>query len=1138
MSPEQARGHQVDKRSDIWSLGCVLYEMLTKQQPFRGETVTDALANIIHSEPVSIVKLRPDANAELERIIVRTLSKNRSERYQTASDLLVDLKQFQRRLEFEAELERTSSANPNFELQTQIIRPQTTTPQEASNSIAVLPFLNLSADPANEYFCDGLAEELLNALAKIDHLKVAARTSAFSFKGKNIGISEIGQKLSVKTVLEGSVRRSGNRLRITVQLINVSDGYQLWSERYDREMQDIFDVQEEITLAIVDVLKVKLFSDERAALLKRYTDNTEAYQLYLQGRYCYNKYTPEYFQKGIEYFEKAIELEPEYAPAYAGLGFCYGTLFYFGSVAPHQIVPKWRALIDRALEIDDRLADAYLSRASIEFFYDWDFAKAESTYQRAIDLNPNSSDAHWRYGHFLANCERFDEAISHGERAVELDPLSLVVQFFVARIYLLARRLDQGFEHLHKMQELEPNFAGGLTQLAGLYLTSGKHDEAIEAYQKALSLGHFVVPALSYLGAAYGVAGKSDDAHKILAQLFDLKQTQYVSPFSIARVYSGLGENDKAFEWFEKAFAERSGEMVALKTEALAHLMGNTILRDKRFQDLVRRVGMQVDNPSLNKTSERDESPTAMLISDTLPAPRPVGVATGATGNGAIAPTIQSEAPDKAKTKLVPLLIALLTLAVLIGAFFGYRHFSSNKQIESIAVLPFQNASNNSDIDYLADGISESLINSLTELQQLKVIARSTAFRYKGKEVDPQTVGHELNVRALLMGRVRQTGDNLNIQVDLVDANTGAQLWGREYERKSSDVLSVKQDIAREVTDRLRLRLSGDEQRQLTKRDTTNAESFEFYLRGRYYWNKRSADGIKKAIEQFQQAIDSDPSYALGYVGLADSYLQLEQYAGVPASEIMPKARAAVDRALQLDDSLSEAHATSANINQKLWRWTEAEEELKRAINLNPNYPTAHHWYAYYFYIQRQFDDAMREIERAYVLDPLSPVISENVANVYLLKNDLNAAIKQCQRTIELDPAFADAHYILGFAYLKQGRNNEATAEFQKAVELSHRASTYLGYLGYCYAVTGRRAEAFSILKELEEKYAKGESSGQFLAGVYAGLGDKDQVFVWLEKDFQQRSGQLPTIAWRLHFDGLRSDPRFIDLLHRMGLKS
>jgi serine/threonine-protein kinase len=487
----------------------------------------------------------------------------------------------------------------------------------------------------------------------------------------------------------------------------------------------------------------------------------------------------------------------------------------------------------------------------------------------------------------------------------------------------------------------------------------------------------------------------------------------------------------------------------------------------------------------------------------------------------------------------VAAILAAITLLSVAGLayYFYFARSGSRTAIDSIAVLPFANTSNDPNTEYLSDGISEALINSLTELRQLKVIARSTAFRYKGREVDPQAVGRELNVRAVLMGRVRQMGDTLNIQVDLVDAATGAQLWGEEYERKISDVLSIKQALAREVTEKLRLRLSGDEQRQLTKSDTTNAEAYQFYLKGRYFWNKRTADGIRKAIEQFQQVIERDPNYALGYVGLADCYVLLEQYAGVPTSETLPKARAAADRALQIDDSLAEAHASSALIYQNQWRWAEAEEEFKDAIRLNPNYPTSHHWFSIYFQIKRQFDDYLREIKRAQELDPLSPIISENVAEAYFLKNDLHAAIEQCQRIIELDPRFPLAHRTLGFVYLKQRRYEEATAEFQKAVELSGRESQYLSNLGYHYAKTGRRAEALRILKELEEKYAKRESIGMYLGGVYAGLDDKDQVFAWLERDFQQRNGTLAYMTWWFSFEDLRSDPRYADLVRRMGLE-
>jgi serine/threonine protein kinase/Tfp pilus assembly protein PilF len=482
--------------------------------------------------------------------------------------------------------------------------------------------------------------------------------------------------------------------------------------------------------------------------------------------------------------------------------------------------------------------------------------------------------------------------------------------------------------------------------------------------------------------------------------------------------------------------------------------------------------------------------------------------------------------------------IVLFGVIAILGLALGLYVYATRdrRPIDSLAVLPFQNDTGDPNTDYLSDGISEALINSLTELHQLRVIARTTTFRYKGKDIDPLQIGRDLNVRSVLTGSVRQTGDNLVIQVDLVDAATGRELWGHGYERKASDLLSIKQAIAREVSDTLRLRLSGDEQKQLTKRDTTSGESFQFYLRGRYYWNKRTTDSLKKAVEEFQEAIDRDPGFALGYVGLADAYVNQEHYSGMSSRETLPKAREAVDRALAIDNSLAEAHTTSAAIYQREWRWAETEDELKRAITLNPNYPTAHHFYAYYLYVKRQFDAAAREINRAHELDPLSPVISENLSMVQLLRGDVDAAIEQGEKTIALDPKFADAHYVLAFAYLRRGREQEATAEFQKAVELSNRAGTYLGNLGYCYALAGKRAEALAIAKELAEKFSHDESSGLFVAAVYAGLGDKDQAFAWLNKDFQQHSGQLPTLTWRPLFESLRSDPRYTELVRSMGL--
>ena len=483
-------------------------------------------------------------------------------------------------------------------------------------------------------------------------------------------------------------------------------------------------------------------------------------------------------------------------------------------------------------------------------------------------------------------------------------------------------------------------------------------------------------------------------------------------------------------------------------------------------------------------------------------------------------------------------LIAALTLIVMaLAAFYIFYLRKPAAAIDSIAVLPFINESNDPNTEYLSDGITESIISNLSHLSQLKVLARSTVFHFKSKDIDPREVGRQLGVQAVMSGRLLQKGDQLIVRTELVNVADGTELWGAEYDRKLSDSLSVQEDISREISERLKLRLTGEDKKRLTKSDTTNAEAYQSYLRGRYLWNKRTAASLQGAIEQFQQAIERDPNFALGYVGLADSYALLEEYAGVPTSETLPKARASVDRALQVDDSLAEAHTSSALIYQEMWRWEEAEGEFRRAISLNPNYATAHHWYSIYLRARGRLDDSEKEIELAKNIDPLSPVINQNLAEIDLLKNDLNSAVEVCKRINELDPNFPGAHDELGFAYLKQHNYPAAIAEFQKTVELSGNASRYQGDLGYGYATTGKQAAARAILKELEEKYARREAIGQYLAGVYSGLNEKDKAFAWLEKDFDQRAGlRLPFVRWWFTFENVHDDPRFANLLLRMGL--
>jgi len=349
-----------------------------------------------------------------------------------------------------------------------------------------------------------------------------------------------------------------------------------------------------------------------------------------------------------------------------------------------------------------------------------------------------------------------------------------------------------------------------------------------------------------------------------------------------------------------------------------------------------------------------------------------------------------------------------------------------------------------------------------------------------------------------------QRGDSLMVGAELIDVRDNKQIWGEQYNRKLADALAVQQEISREISGRLRTKLTGEEQKQLSRRETTNAEAYQFHLKGRYYWNRRTADGLKKAIEQFQQAVGKDPAYALAYAGLADCYALLEEYAGTPSSQTLPKARAAALRALQIDDSLAEAHTSLGYINEHSWQFAEAEKEFKRAIELNPSYPTGHHWYSTHLRMLGRLDESMAEIQRAQQLDPLSPIIGVNVGNIRIVKGDLDAAVEELKKTIELDLNFAVGRSFLGLAYLKQGNEQEAIASLQKGVELSDKSSEQLSFLGYGYGAVGKRAEAIAILRELEDRHSKRESPAIFPAAVYAGLRGKGSGVRLARKRFSE----------------------------------
>lgn len=466
------------------------------------------------------------------------------------------------------------------------------------------------------------------------------------------------------------------------------------------------------------------------------------------------------------------------------------------------------------------------------------------------------------------------------------------------------------------------------------------------------------------------------------------------------------------------------------------------------------------------------------------------------------------------------------------------KRAARSKVIDSLAVLPFVNDSRDADMEYLSDGITEDIINSLSPLPKLRVVPRSTVFRYKGRDVDPQIVGHELGVRAVLTGRIQQVGELLITRTELIDVEQDSQLWGERYKTKVADILALQEEISREISGKLRLRLSGEDKKRLAKRYTENTKAYQLYLKGRYYTNKRTEEWIKKGIESFHQATDLDPNYALAYAGIADAYAFLaSSTGGYPPHEAYPKAKAAALKALEIDDALAEAH-TSLGFFRLLYDWdfVEAEREFKRAVKLNPSYANAHDGYGFYLKAMGRHEEALKECQQVQRLDPLSLFANVSTGWAYYFARKFERAVEQGQKALELEPRFDFAHWIMGIALAQQGRMQESVAALNQAHIASGGGLTFAAHLGYAYGLAGQREAAREMLTRLEEIARQKYVSSYYFAIIHLGLGEMDEVFAQLERAYEERSGFLTFLKVEPMLDPLRQDDRFASLMERLRL--
>jgi serine/threonine protein kinase/Tfp pilus assembly protein PilF len=570
MSPEQARGDTIDPRADIWSLAVVLFEMVTGKLPFKRGSELAVLYAILNEHPPLLSSLSTGIPASLDRIVQKALRKPPTERYYTAAEMAADLEAVRKEFESGTPTTQSRDASP-------LLGP----------AIAVLPFTDMSPEKDQEYFCEGMAEEVINALAQVEGLRVVSRSSSFQFKGKSQDIREVGEKLRVGVVLEGSVRRAGSRLRITTQLVSVADGFQIWSERFDREMKDVFDIQDEISLAIVSALKIKLVGDQPQPLIKRYTDNIEAYHLYLKGRYYWNQRVAGSIRRAMEFFQQALAQDPDYAPAWAGIADCFIVPGYYHAAPPVEVYPKGREAAKRALELDPQVAEAHASLGALAALYEYEWAKSESHFRRSQELNPSYANAPmWNALFALSPVRRLDEALQQARHSRDLDPLSPAPSSSVGIIAYFQRNYDRSIRELVQTLELDGNFGMAFYWLGKVFEMTGRHDRAIENFEKAREALNNNPGVIGALGHCLARAGRDQEARAALEAVQQAANERHVPATAQAFVYLGLDEPDAAFHWLEKACEDYSSTVIWLKTDPVF----DPLHSDPRFAGLLRKL--------------------------------------------------------------------------------------------------------------------------------------------------------------------------------------------------------------------------------------------------------------------------------------------------------------------------------------------------------------------------------------------------------------------------------------------------------------------------------------------------------------------------------------------------------------------
>jgi adenylate cyclase len=958
------------------------------------------------------------------------------------------------------------------------VRPQT---QQLTllpkTRIAVLPFSSMSPDPSDEYFADGITEELISTISKISSLQVIARTSVIRYKGGSKSIEEIGRELKVGTILEGSVRKDGEKLRITAQLIDSQDSRHLWSETYDREFKDVFAIQSDISQTVAESLRVRLLEGEKERILKEPTKSTDAYMLYLKGRQALHDRTKEGMEKAIDLFEKSIQIDPSYALAYSGLSDAFFLIQYWGYLdGQAETYPKAEAAAKQALAIDENLAEAHASMSSVFAWKYYDYVRAEKEVKRAIELDPSYAYAHQSYGIDLVWLGRFDEALRELRTAFRLDPVSYIPELYIARITFFRGQYESALEQYGELVKRHESRAHWIIpDIAGIYFFKGDYEKATSEMRRAVELSppeerqSWERGYLLQLALINAKKGKTDESMKILKEIEPKVAEGEISDpgisLDIASVYLALRKNDQAFQWLERAYMKHEF-IQPLKV----HPIFNDFRSDPKFVAFLKKIGLMTSEEALQAQREIQR--------------------------------MQSEQST----------------------------FDKNR----IAILPFTNISPDPNDEYFADGLTEEMINILSQIRGLRVIARTSVNHYKKTDKPISQIAQELGVGTILEGSVRKAGNKVRATLQLIDTRTQEHEWSQNYDRTLEDIFEIQTDIARQVAENLKVKILVGEGKLIERKVTENTDAYLAYLRGRTLLHNRDAKNLREAKKQFELALSLDSNFARALSGLADVDSLLETYADEQRN--LDLDRSLVTNALELDPNLAEAHASFANLLHEDFKFVQAEREYMKAIELNPSYALAHHWHALLLEDKGMVEEAFSEFRLAEELDPLSGITIYGQAQLYLWLQRLDEAEQKIQRLGELKGA--DRLYSIalqGYWFAKRD-HEKLLAEierFKESYNAKYLAAIYASY----YIMKGEKERAVAEIARFESAPERLTYRSIKLAQLYAAVGNLDVAFEWLLKAFDERGLEFRFLVLDSDFAPIRSDPRFLELVTKTDLK-